>query len=145
MRPGGGEVMDSWDGKNHTAITRRWLLGTGAALGGGMMAALVAACGGGGNSGGSDSGAGSTAATTAPGQAAKQPKSGGTARVNMGAQNVFLDPHQTALPNVSWLWGNISHHLVEIAPDRSVTNEGLAASWEVPDPLTFVFKLHDGI
>jgi peptide/nickel transport system substrate-binding protein len=109
----------------------------------GAVAAFATACGGGDSK---DSGSASSPAAGGQATAASgEPKRGGRLRVNMGAQNVFLDPHMTALPGVSWLWGNISHHLVEIAPDRSITDEGLAKSWEIPDALTFVFKLHDGI
>ncbi|MGI8549302.1 MAG: ABC transporter substrate-binding protein [Dehalococcoidia bacterium] len=112
-------------------------------MAGGNLALGLTACGGSGSSNAkATQGPGAVATTTV---AAGQPKRGGLLRTNMGAQSVFLDPHQTALPSVSWLWANVSHHLVELAADRSITNEGLAASWEIPDALTMIFKLHDNI
>ncbi len=136
--------MDYWNSRTHTSVTRRRLLGVGAAIGSGLVA-FAAACGKGSESTSTESGGPAAGQAPAQGQAAGEPKRGGQLRANMGAQNVFLDPHQTALPSVSWLWGNVSHHLVEIGPDRKVTDEGLAAAWEIPDALTFIFKLHDNI
>ncbi|MGE3595143.1 MAG: ABC transporter substrate-binding protein, partial [Dehalococcoidia bacterium] len=102
----------------------------------------LAACSGKADEAGSDAGADVANTLT---QSTAEPKRGGLVRANMGAQNVFLDPHMTALPGVSWLWGNVSHHLVEVNANREITDEGLAASWETPDALTLTFKLHDGI
>jgi peptide/nickel transport system substrate-binding protein len=56
-----------------------------------------------------------------------------------------LDPHQATQPNILLIWHNISHHLVELDDKLQLTNEGAAESWESPDPVTFLFKLHKGI
>jgi peptide/nickel transport system substrate-binding protein len=113
-------------------------------VGTGAAALALAAC-----SGGSDSDSGSGASTTgaagSPGAGGENVKRGGTLQVPTSPWVAVLDPHQATQPNILLIWHNISHHLIELNDKLQATADGAASSWESPDPLSFVFKLHQGI
>jgi peptide/nickel transport system substrate-binding protein len=118
---------------------RRLLAGTGA----GAAALVLAACSG--SDSDSDSGGTSAGGQATSGSGEPQAKRGGTLSVPTSPWVAVLDPHQATQPNILLIWHNISHHLIELDEKLQATDEGAAASWESPDPTTFVFKLHPGI
>lgn len=120
---------------------RRLLAGAGA----GAASLLIAACGGDDSEDGGSGGAGSSGQAAATGSGEPQARRGGTLSVPTSPWVAVLDPHQATQPNILLIWHNISHHLIELDEKLQATDQGAAASWETPDPTTFVFKLHPGI
>ncbi|MFN8556892.1 MAG: ABC transporter substrate-binding protein [Dehalococcoidia bacterium] len=143
LRPGSGRYRPS----------RRRLLRL-AAVGG--AGALLAACGGGGSgssAGPSSAGLGTVAAgtgataTAAPTTAASAVKPGGTLRSARSTELQSFD----SVENNNWVGGlalvlPIHDRLFEYDSKlRVVPGEGLVASFERPDALTYVMKLHQGV
>lgn len=105
----------------------------------GIAAAALVGCG-------SDDGDASGTPTSTGATAAGEPKTGGTMTLSGGTYRTGIDPYRIALPALPQLWGNVSHHLLELdAETQELTNEGFAESWEFADDLTLNFKLYDGI
>jgi peptide/nickel transport system substrate-binding protein len=115
-----------------------------AGVGAGATALALAACGGGSDSDKS-SGTTNTSTGASPGAGTENVKRGGTLQVPTSPWVAVLDPHQATQPNILLIWHNISHHLIELNDKLQATADGAAESWESPDPMTFVFKLHKGI
>lgn len=108
----------------------------------GLSAAALVGCGGE-DDGGSASTTTTGSDTSAP---AGEPQAGGTMKLSGGTYRTGIDPYRIALPALPQLWGNVSHHLIELDPEtQEPTNEGFAESWEYVDDLTLTFKLYDGI
>jgi ABC-type transport system substrate-binding protein len=133
-------------------IRRRRLLGT--TLAGG--AALAAACGGSksrsdsGGSGAAPSGGGlggiatQTVGQAAPG-VAEQIKKGGTFTISNGSPR-SLDPHFDTFPANTIVTNNVHNSLLTFNADLTKIETELATAMpESPDPLTFVFKIRQGI
>jgi ABC-type transport system substrate-binding protein len=132
-------------------VSRRRLLGT-AALGGG--AAFAAACGA------QQSRTGTQATPNQDGvvgrivtvQAGFQvpganetPKRGGTMSVIVTSPR-SLDPHLESLLSGSFAPDNVYNGLLKMTPDTTKIEPELAAAMpEQPDPLTYVFKLRQGV
>lgn len=111
-----------WDQR----LDRRAALGGLAAAGAG----LVVACGGG---GGDQSGAGSSG-----------PKRGGTLTIAQEVELTTLDPATSPAFVEREVYYNIYESLVNVSPELRIT-PGLATSWEMQDPLTYVFHLRKGV
>jgi len=135
-------------------LGRRRLLGTALAGGG---AAFVAACGGSKSrtdtgasnsstgSGGSLGGAATvTTGQTVPG-ATEQAKRGGTFAIINGPPR-SLDPHFDTFPANTIVTNNVYDSLLRFVPDLTKIEPELAVAMpESPDPLTFTFKLRQGV
>jgi peptide/nickel transport system substrate-binding protein len=135
-----------------TSLRRRQLLGA-AALGGG--AAFVAACGGaqqsrtGSQATPNQDGVVGRIATAEAGLqvpgANETPKRGGTMIINIGSLRI-LDPHLQTLLADTFAPTNVYNGLLKATPDTTgVLPELAQALPEQPDPLTYVFKLRQGV
>ena len=95
-----------------------------------LMAVLLVACGG-------------TATTSSP-QASQKPKSGGTLQVALESELRTLDPVFSTQLVEREVFYNMYEPLVEI-DQRLKIIPGLATSWDIPDPTTYVFHLRQGV
>ncbi|MGD9894362.1 MAG: ABC transporter substrate-binding protein [Dehalococcoidia bacterium] len=134
-----------------TRMRRRRLMGTALAGGG---AAFVIACGGsqsrsestGGATGSSQGGGIATAVTgqTAPGST-EQVKRGGTFTISNGSPRT-LDPHFDTFPANTIVTNNVYNKILTFTPDLTKIEPELATAMpEQPDPLTYTFKIRQGI
>ncbi|MBI2760029.1 MAG: ABC transporter substrate-binding protein [Chloroflexi bacterium] len=138
-----------------TRLGRRRLLGLGALAGG--SAAFALACGGGKSrtdTGGTTSGAASpnagALATQTTGQAVagagEKPKRGGTLTLNAGGSPRSLDPHFDTFPAHTIVANNVYNALLAFTNDVTKIEPELATALpEQPDPLSYVFKLRQGV
>lgn len=78
------------------------------------------------------------------GTTAAQPEYGGTLRVGVGSWHQSLDPHISPSGHDRILHYNIFDSLLRIDESLNI-HPGLAVSWEVPDPLTVVLNLREGV
>ena len=129
-------------------IGRRRLLGT-AAVGG--STAFAIACGGSKSRQEATTGEGTTGrqATAVTGQAApgagEQAKRGGTFSIINGSPRT-LDPHFDTFPANTIVTNNTNNSLLTFTPDLTKIEPELATAMpEQPDPLTFVFKVRQGV
>lgn len=132
-----------------SSIGRRGLL-RGAAIGGvGLAGAALVGCGS--DDDGSAPASTATAAaggTTAAGgtATASEPKRGGTLTLQMGGEPRSLDPHFDTFPYNTWITNATHSNLVKFVPDLSeIVPDAAEALPEIPDDLTYVFKIKPGI
>jgi ABC-type transport system substrate-binding protein len=140
------------DGMLGNLIARRRLLGAAAFAGG--SAAFALACGGGSKSrtettGGTGGGAPDRLATAVTGQAApgtgEQIKRGGTFTAVEGPPR-SLDPHFDTFPANTHVTDNVYNALLYFNDDVTKIELDLATAMpEQPDPLTYVFKIRQGV
>jgi peptide/nickel transport system substrate-binding protein len=131
-------------------IRRRRFIGTSLAGGG---AAFAIACGGSrsrtestGDAGAGQTGRIATAVTgqTVPG-ATEQVKRGGTFTINSGSPRT-LDPHFDTFPANTIVTNNVYNKILTFTPDLTAIEPELATAMpEQPDPLTYTFKIRQGV
>jgi peptide/nickel transport system substrate-binding protein len=90
------------------------------------------------------------APTAKPAEAAKpaaadaKPQAGGQLKVGINADLTTMDPHISTAAVDRQIYQSIYDPLVRLDKDLKI-QPGLAASWEQPDPKTYVFKLRSGV
>jgi peptide/nickel transport system substrate-binding protein len=84
------------------------------------------------------------AAATAPAASAGTPKRGGTFTFGTGQGFTTLDPHKAVLLNDQNVHLGLFDGLVRMN-EAMEPQPALAESWELVDPLTYVFKLRPGV
>lgn len=68
---------------------------------------------------------------------------GGILRYASSSAIAHFDPHQSVTPaSQTNLWHLIGSQLVRMHSAKLLVEGDLASSWEIPDPQTFVFKMH---
>jgi len=131
-------TSEYWQRFSKRRVSRRTVLGAGAA-GLGAAALGVAGCGGSKNGGTSTPSAGTPNAGT--------PKTGGTFRQGTIATALSIDPHTEAalgLAFVPFIYGYLMHEFqVPDGPPQMVYDH--AESMEIPDNLTYIFKMRQGV
>jgi peptide/nickel transport system substrate-binding protein len=75
---------------------------------------------------------------------AQQPRRGGTLTIGNDEDSVGLDPHLSVAFASSNYFEHVYSGLLRFNAKMELEGE-LAASWEVPDPRTYVFKLRKGV
>jgi peptide/nickel transport system substrate-binding protein len=130
-------------------MQRRRFLGT--ALAGGGTAFAIACGGSKSRESTSDTTGGTTGriATAVTGQAApgttEQAKRGGTFTITNGSPRT-LDPHFDTFPANTIVTNNVYNKILTFTPDLTAIEPELATAMpEQPDPLTYVFKIRQGI
>lgn len=144
-------AVGSSSGMFGSRMRRRGFLGTALAGGG---AAFAVACGGSksrtestsGTSGSTQSGGIATAVTgqAAPGST-EQVKRGGTFTISNGSPRT-LDPHFDTFPANTIVTNNVYNKILTFTPDLTKIEPELATAMpEQPDPLTYTFKIRQGV
>lgn len=136
-------MSNNWPGLRARPVGRRALLRGGIAMAAGAVGAGFLACG---SSGGSNSGKSSNPAA-ANATATATPQRGGT--VSVGAPSLQNFASLAVRQGVSQGAGIImSNHyqqaLLNIDNDIKLS-PAVVAKWEIPDPVTYVFTLRDGV
>lgn len=106
----------------------------------------LAGCGGGGGDGGDGDGGdgGSSDSSDSTDSTESTGSSGGSITVGWDIDQIeYLDPHYVDKGQEINLHSNIYSGLVKIGPEGGIVGD-LAADWELPDPSTYVFDLHEG-
>jgi peptide/nickel transport system substrate-binding protein len=113
----------------------------------GITAAALVGCGGGDSGGGNATTAsgGATPTPIAPGQGQKV-KPGGHYTAHMGGSPRTLDPHFDTFPYNTAITDNTNNALLRFTPDLTKVEPDIATAMpEQPDPLTYVFKIQQGV
>lgn len=76
---------------------------------------------------------------------AGEPKAGGDLTVVLDGEIDTIDPHKSVTIVGAQVWPNIFEGLVKQNANLDTVEPLLADSWEQPDDLTYVFKLHEGV
>lgn len=129
-------TSEYWQRFAKRRISRRKVLAAGAA-GMGAVALGLVGCGG-----SSKQGTG-TLSTGTPGT----PKSGGTFRQGSIAAALSIDPHTEAalgLAFVPYIYGYLMHE-IQVPDGSPQTMWDLAESMEMPDDVTYIFKMRQGV
>ena len=74
-----------------------------------------------------------------------EPKAGGDLTVVLDGEIDTIDPHKSVTIVGAQVWPNIFEGLVKQNANLDTVEPLLADSWEQPDDLTYVFKLHEGV
>ncbi len=138
-----------WERFSARRLSRRTII-QGTSLGAaGLTAAALVGCGGGDSGGGTATaaggGGGATPTPIAPGQGV-QAKKGGHYTAHMGGSPRTLDPHFDTFPYNTAITDNTNNALMRFTPDLTKIEPDLAAAMpEQPDPLTYIFKIQQGV
>lgn len=73
------------------------------------------------------------------------PKPGGTLTVVLDGEIDTIDPHKSVTIVGAQVWPNIFESLVKQTANLDAVEPLLAASWEQPDDVTYIFKLNQGV
>jgi ABC-type transport system substrate-binding protein len=73
-----------------------------------------------------------------------EPQRGGTARVGLYIDAVTMDPHFSGSKVDRQIYFNVYDPLVNLGVDLAI-EPGLAESWDIPDPTTYIFNLRQGV
>ena len=138
-----------WERFSARRLSRRTMIQATSAGAVGLTAAGLVGCGGGDSGGGSATttgGAGAPTATPiAPGQGL-QAKKGGHYTAHMGGSPRTLDPHFDTFPYNTAITDNTNNALLRFTPDLTKVEPDIATAMpEQPDPLTYVFKIQQGV
>jgi peptide/nickel transport system substrate-binding protein len=73
-----------------------------------------------------------------------EPQQGGTVRVGISSDAATMDPHFSGHKVDRQIYFNVYDPLVNLGVDLAI-EPGLAESWDVPDPTTYIFNLRQGV